>query len=230
MTDRYHLNPACAAVLMLVAGMACAQTDFVDLREVGPVPGNPDAVRAKVALCSACHGPAGISVVPTFPSIAGQPAEYLYWQLVEFKREARADSPMTAIVGTLSDQEMRDYAAYFATLAPPQPQPQPASDNGLDIRRGATLFARGDVQAGIPPCQGCHGTDGSGHPLAAAHVRYRVYPVLRGQHSAYIAQRLMDFRNRRHTLSSSDRIMQGVAQNIGDADAQAIADWLQHAH
>jgi cytochrome c553 len=218
-------NRACASLLMLLAGGAVhAQPDFIDLRRVDPVTGNGEAVREKAAVCSACHGPVGVSVVPIFPSIAGQSAEYLYWQLVEFKREARPDSPMTALVMTLSDQDMRDYAAYFAALAPAQPVA--AADAG-DNTRAAQLYREGDAQTGIPPCQGCHGADGSGHPLAGENAHYRVYPSLRGQHAAYVAQRLKEFRDGKHTLTSTDRIMQGVAHGIGDADAQAIADWLQ---
>ena len=219
-----QLSRACASVLLLLCGATHAQPDFIDLRHVEPVVGNAEAVREKAAVCSACHGPAGVSLVPIFPSIAGQSAEYLYWQLVEFKREARPDSPMTALVVALSDQDMRDYAAYFAALAPAQPT---AATDTASHDRGALLYREGDAQAGIPPCQGCHGIDAGGHPLAASETNYRVYPALRGQHSAYVAQRLKEFRDGKHRLTSNDRVMQGVAQGISDADAQAIADWLQ---
>jgi cytochrome c553 len=217
-------NRACACLLMLLFGGVHAQPDLIDLRHVDPVAGNGEAVREKAAVCGACHGPVGVSAVPTFPNIAGQSAEYLYWQLVEFKREARPDSPMTALVTPLSDQDMRDYAAYFAALAPAQPTA--AADTGTSDR-GALVYREGDAQAGIPPCQGCHGAAAAGHPLATEDARYRVYPSLRGQHAAYVAQRLKEFRDGKHTLTSTDRIMQGVAHSIGDADAQAIADWLQ---
>jgi cytochrome c553 len=220
-------NRALASLLMLMSGGAIhAQPDFIDLRHVDPVIGNGEAVREKAVVCSACHGPVGVSVVPTFPSIAGQSAEYLYWQLVEFKREARPESPMTALVMTLSDQDMRDYAAYFAALAPAQPT---SAADAATSDRGAQLYREGDAQAGIPPCQGCHGAAAAGHPLATEDVRYRVYPSLRGQHTAYVAQRLKEFRDGKHTLTSTDRIMQGVAQHISDGDAQALADWVQSA-
>ena len=76
-------------------------------------------------------------------------------------------------------------------------------------------------------CQGCHGADAGGHPLAATDPRFRLYPSLRGQHAAYVAQRLKDFRDGKHVLTSNDRIMHGVARGLSDADAQAIADWVQ---
>ena len=224
MNRSHQWSRACASLLLLLGGAAHAQPDFIDLRHVEPVTGNAEAVREKTAVCRACHGPAGISPVPTFPNIAGQSAEYHYWQLVEFKREARPDSPMTALVLSLSDQDMRDYAAYFSALTPAQPSA--AADTGSSDR-GALLYREGDAQAGIPPCQGCHGVDAGGHPLAASHVNYRVYPALRGQNSAYVAQRLKEFRDGKHRLTSNDLLMQGVAQGISDADAQALADWLQ---
>lgn len=214
--------------LCVLALSACGTTagaaDFIDLRDAGPVQGNAESVRDKVALCSACHGENGVSPVPTFPSIAGQPAEYMYWQLVEFKREARPESPMTALVTALSDQDMRDYAAWYAALAPATPV---AVEGGGAAERGAVLFREGDAATGVPPCQGCHGTDAGGHPLAASDPRFRLYPPLRGQHAAYVAQRLKDFRDGKYQLTSNDRIMHGVARGLSDEDAQAIADWVQ---
>ena len=77
-----------------------------------------------------------------------------------------------------------------------------------------------------PPCQGCHGADAGGHPLAAGEPRYRTYPHLRGQHAPYLVQRLQGFRERKHTLASTDRIMHGVAHNLDDAQIAALAAWL----
>lgn len=221
-----RLSRLAAGMLALLACSTFAgAADFIDLRDAGPVQGNAEAVRDKVALCSACHGPEGVSPVPTFPSIAGQPAEYMYWQLVEFKREARPESPMTALVTALSDQDMRDYAAWYAALAPAKP----VAVEGGNAERGAVLFREGDAATGVPPCQGCHGADANGHPLAASDPRYRLYPPLRGQHTAYVAQRLKDFRDGKYMLTSNDRIMHGVAQGLSDEDAQALADWVQSA-
>ena len=214
-----------ALALTLVAGSASAlPPGFIDLRAAGPVQGNAEAVRDRVEVCTACHGPEGISPVPIFPSIAGQHPEYMYWQLVEYQREADPSSPMTALVATLTDQDMRDYAAWYAALAPAA-----ASPGGDGTERGARLYREGDASAGVPPCQGCHGADAQGHPLAGSDPRYRLYPSLRGQHAAFVAQRLKDYRDGKNTQTSNDLIMQGVARNISDEDAQALADWIQSA-
>jgi cytochrome c553 len=220
---------ASAALACCIAGSAIAAPALIDLRDIGPVEGHPEAVRGQTAVCDACHGPEGIPAVPTFPSIAGQPAAYLYWQLVEFQREARAGSPMTPIVTPLTDQQLRDYAAWYAAL--PAPQPETAADDSAPadpalVERGGELFRHGDAVAGVPPCQGCHGIDASGHPLAASEVRYRTYPRLRGQHAPFLVQRLQAYRDGKHTLASTDRIMQGVAHNLDDAQIAALAAWL----
>lgn len=208
--------------IALHAVLACAQADFIDLRDVGPLRGNADAVRGKVAACLGCHGQQGVPAVPTFPAIAGQSAEFLYAELQEFKREARADSPMTAIVQPLSDEDLRNYAAFFAALPPPPPR-------GAGSERGRRLYLEGDPTRGLPPCQGCHGAGGGGHPLAATQPRYRIYPALRGQHAQYLVQRIEDLRAGKHNATSSDRLMHGIAQSIDPADAHDIAAWLQAA-
>lgn len=215
---------AVIALLCLYAGASAAPAGFIDLRRIAPVHGDANAGKAKAAVCMGCHGPAGIAPVPTFPNLAGQHAEYLYWQLVEFKREARPESPMTTQVAHLDDAAMRDLATYFSSLAATAAKTvAPASD------RGAALYREGDAAKGVPPCQGCHGADANGHPLAAENAHWRAYPGLRGQHAAYLTQRLKDFRDDKHTLSSNDRIMTPIAHALDDTSIEALAAWLEAA-
>jgi cytochrome c553 len=216
---------AAASLLACAAAHASDANDFVDLRRIEPLKGDANAGKEKAAICSACHGAAGISPAPAFPNLAGQYAEYLYWQLVEFKREARPESPMTSQVANLDDAAMRDLAAWFASLPPAPASPSTATTSD----RGAVIYREGDPARGTPPCQGCHGADGRGNPLAADDVRYRTYPALRGQHADYVAQRLKDFRDGKHVSSSSDRIMTPVARTLDDEAIAAVANWLQSA-
>lgn len=217
-----RIGSAFALVVAFACNIACAATPaLIDLRRIDAVQGDGEAGKAKAAVCSACHGPAGVSPIPTFPHLAGQPAEYLYWQLVEFKHDARPDSPMTPQVATLDAAAMRDLAAWFAS------QPAPQATTTTAPVRGGELFRTGDPARGIPPCQGCHGADGGGHPLAATDANYRVYPKLRAQHAGYIAQRLKDFRDGKHTTSSADRIMSGVAHALDDDSIAVLSQWLE---
>jgi cytochrome c553 len=209
------------ATLLAVAAAQAESAGFVDLRRIEPLQGDANAGKQKAAVCSGCHGANGVAPASMFPNLAGQRAEYLYWQLVEFKREARPESPMTSQLANLDDATLRNLAAYFASLPPPSPaQPQASS-------RGAMLYREGDPASGTPPCQGCHGADGNGHPWAERDPAYSTYPRLRGQHADYVAQRLKDFRDGKHVSSSADRIMTPVARSLDDDAIKSVAAWIE---
>lgn len=74
------------------------------------------AGKAKAASCAACHGANGISSNPLWPNLAGQHAAYLAKQLKDFKSGARKDPTMTAMAAPLSDADMENLAAYYASL------------------------------------------------------------------------------------------------------------------
>lgn len=212
------------AALLLACSVAGAASDLLDLRRIEPLVGDVAAGKAKAMVCSACHGPLGITPVPLFPNLAGQKAEYLYWRLVAFKGAARPESPMTAQVANLDDAAMRDLAAWFASL----PAPAPAAAAGNDsVTRGETLYHDGDPARGIPPCQGCHGADAHGHPQAREDAHWRVYPALHGQHAAYTLQRLKELGTDANPLSSSARIMGPIARSLDADSASAVAAWLE---
>ncbi|MEW5756489.1 MAG: cytochrome c, partial [Pseudomonadota bacterium] len=65
-------------------------------------------------VCEACHGVQGRSANPSTPKLAGQHADYLSKQLRDFKSKRRSDAVMSSIAESLSDQDMRDVAEYFA--------------------------------------------------------------------------------------------------------------------
>jgi cytochrome c553 len=82
------------------------------------VAGDPAAGKAKAAVCAACHGPDGNSpTAPMYPKLAGQYEDYLYQALKEYKSQARANAIMQGQVATLSDRDLRDLAAYYASLS-----------------------------------------------------------------------------------------------------------------
>lgn len=74
------------------------------------------AGKAKSATCAGCHGAAGISAVPTYPNLAGQKEAYTIKQLKAFKDGTRKDPTMNAMSKPLSDADMANIAAYFASL------------------------------------------------------------------------------------------------------------------
>jgi cytochrome c553 len=201
---------------------------YMDLRRIEPIRGDMASGAAKTTVCVACHGPSGNSIVPQFPSLASQRADYLYQRLAAFKAlnpkdPIYASSPMPAQVQNLSDQDMRNIAMYFAAQAQVAPVPPPAAAAG---EKGAALYSGGDPARGVPPCQGCHGARALGGPVEYGN-QYLAYPLLRGQHAAYLVSRLASFRNGLPNGSSNDFIMHGVAHTLDDGSIQALAAWLE---
>ncbi len=75
-----------------------------------------EAGKAKSVMCSACHGTAGISAVPTYPNLAGQKEAYTAKQLKDFKSGKRNDPTMKGMVAALNDADIANLAAYYASL------------------------------------------------------------------------------------------------------------------
>lgn len=77
--------------------------------------GDAAAGKSKSAVCAACHGADGNSANPMWPSLAGQHAPYLVKQMKDFKSGARKDPVMAPMAKPLSDQDIENLAAYFAS-------------------------------------------------------------------------------------------------------------------
>jgi cytochrome c553 len=188
----------------LVSSTALAQT------------GSVDAGRTKAALCAACHGNDGNSVAPEWPSLAGQHATYIVEQLQAFKSGERVDVTMTPFAMTLSEQDMFDVAAYFAS--------QPRTPKGAPpeaVTLGQQIYRGGVPERGIAACIACHGPTGQGNPLAA-------FPAISGQHAAYTAKQLNAYRaGERRSDTSFNQMMRNVARLLLDDEITALAGYVQ---
>ena len=87
----------------------------VGISGVAHAAGDATAGQAKAAVCGACHGPDGNSMAPNFPKLAGQGERYLNKQLHDIKSGKRTVLEMTGLLTNLSDQDLADIAAYFAS-------------------------------------------------------------------------------------------------------------------
>lgn len=101
-----RLIPVLAIVVLLLGPTA------------GVLAGDAAAGKAKSVPCAGCHGPDGKSVNPLWPNLAGQHAEYLAKQLRDFRDGKRADPLMTPMVVGLSEEDIDNLAAYYASLSP----------------------------------------------------------------------------------------------------------------
>ena len=176
--------------------------------------GDAAAGEAKSAVCLACHGPGGNSVVPTWPKLAGQHPEYLYKQLMDFKSEARKNEQMSPQVIPLNEQDFEDLAAYFSA----QTQTAGTADASL-AELGERIYRGGNPDTGVPACSGCHGPAGSGLGLAK-------FPRVSGQHAAYADQTLKHFRDGARA-NDPNGMMRGVAARMTDEEIAAVAQFLQ---
>lgn len=182
------------------------------------VGGNADAGKAKAAACTACHGPGGNSTNPEWPRLAGQSEAYTVSQLKAFKDGSRANPLMAGQVAGLSEQDMKDIAAYFFAQ---QPLTGAASPDLAEA--GQTLYRAGDAERGIPACMGCHGPKGEGNAAAA-------YPRIAGQHADYSAAQLRIYRDGARKGTDKARMMSDVARKLTDEEIAAVASYLSGLH
>jgi len=188
------------------------------LTGVAQAAGDAEAGQGKVAVCAACHGADGNSPAPNFPKLAGQGERYLLKQLHDVKSGKRQIVEMTGMLTNLSDQDLADMHAYFAS----QKMSVGAADPAM-VERGEALFRGGKLAEGMPACTGCHSPDGAG--LAAAG-----YPKLGGQHAAYVAKQLTDFREGNRTNDGDAMIMRAIAAKLSNKDIEAVSSYVQGLH
>lgn len=96
--------------------------------------------KEKSVTCAGCHGANGIGLSGEFPNLAGQQAAYLVKQLKAFKAGTRKDPTMNAMVASLSDADIMNLAAYYASLSPTEARPASAEAPASTARATETEF------------------------------------------------------------------------------------------
>ena len=175
--------------------------------------GDPVAGKKKAALCIGCHGVDGNSSNPDWPSLAGQHAEYLTKQINDFKSKARVDGTMNAMVGSLSDSDTANIAAFFASN-----KAKLAGANKDSIELGKNIYRGGIAKRGVAACASCHGPSGAGNPAAK-------FPALSGQHAKYTAKALNDFASGARS-NDAQSMMRDVAGKLKANEIKAVAEYI----
>ena len=147
--------------------------------------GDAEAGAGKTAVCVACHMADGNSVVPTFPNLAGQQPGYIASQLAAFKSGERKDDTMLGMTAALSEQDMLDLDAYYASQAPKVGSL--TAEQEAAAREGEAIYRAGVAEFSVASCMACHGPDGKGVQPS--------YPRLAGQHATYIEKQLLAFKD-----------------------------------
>lgn len=179
--------------------------------------GDAAAGKAKSATCVACHQADGNSTNPEWPKIAGQGAKYLVKQLKDYKSGARVNAVMQGMVAALSEQDMEDLAAYFASQ---NTTGGFVSEENYEL--GKRIYQGGNLATGVPACSACHGPAGKGNPAGAM-------PALSGQHALYTANQLKAFRAKMRA-NDANGMMRGSARWLSDEEIEAVSEYIGGLH
>ena len=177
--------------------------------------GDPQAGEQNAAVCAGCHGQGGAKpVMGVYPKLSGLGEKYLYNQLVAIKEGERVIPEMTGMLGSMSDQDLQDLAAYF------NKQDMVVSQADPDLAdKGAALYRGGNMATGVPACAGCHSPQGNGNEPAG-------YPALGGQNADYVAKQLKAYREGTRNTGTTAAIMMEVASKLTDAEIKAVSSYI----
>ena len=161
--------------------------------------------RVKAQACIACHGADGNSVIPTIPSIAGQPRQFIVTALYMFREGRRKSDVMAPFAANLSNADLNDLAAYFNAqkMTPPTGQ------------ASAETIAKGRAVTAANNCVACH---------TATLVGQQQMPRLAGQHKPYLLEQLKAFKA--GTRGDLDGTMTSAAQGLVVEELDMLADYL----
>ena len=185
------------ALTLALAGAFATPPEAADL----------DAGGEKAVSCTPCHGEGGISQMPQIPSLAGQPDLFLQWQLIFFRSGTRKNEAMQPIVDQLSNEDIRNLGAYFASLPPPPPAAEDASP---------ALAEAGAKAAAGRRCAACH-TDTYAGTKATAR--------LASQREDYLVKALKDYKAGVRS-GGGMAAMADVAYPLGEEEIAALAHYL----
>lgn len=175
--------------------------------------GNPVAGKDKSMLCQGCHGEQGISIDGLIPSLAGQYGQYITKELRNYQSGERSHQIMNAMAATISDEDLDDISAYFAS------QPK-MKGNGETNDIGKKLFLRGDLSRTVLACYTCHGVNGKG-----LTPNTPMFPIIGGQQKEYLRLQLLNFKNGDRT-NSPNGIMITIAKKLTETELDALVSYI----
>jgi cytochrome c553 len=174
--------------------------------------GAADPKEIATSICFVCHGEGGNSVVPNFPKLAGQHANYLEKQLNEFLSGKRKNEAMAPFLDKFGKGDVAGLAAYYAGQ---KQTPGVVADAKL-AEAGKKVYEDGNTETGVPACMGCHMPKGEGNER---------YPRLAGQHQAYTQQQMADFKKGVRTNDKA-KVMRAVAERMSEEEMLAVSEFI----
>jgi cytochrome c553 len=164
-------------------------------------PLNAETIQERAAPCLACHGEKGQSETENIPSLGGQQAPYALIQLFMFREKLRTFEPMNEMTKSFTDDDLRTFSDFIATL----PKPSPPADAGDPAR-----LQRAQALIQQHRCNACHNTDFSGKDNV---------PRIADQREDYLAKTLREYKdNSRHGYDGT------MAEVLQPVTVEQIAD------
>lgn len=201
---------------LLASAKAVAAGDSPE--EIAQRKGSGNAIAGKALSenerCQECHGADGNSGDARIPKHAGQYADYLIKQLRNFQSGERKYQIMNVMVEDLTETDIADIAAYFASQKQMQGIPKG------DYPAASSLFVEGDKNRNIQACSSCHGQNGKGRSADNT-----VFPVIGGQHEIYLRAQLIKWKLGERT-NSADGVMNKIAKSLTDQEIEELANYI----
>ena len=203
------MKPVPRLLCLLAVALTGAVAQGAETAAAAVEPAKGATISANV--CVACHTNDGSRGIAANPILQGQHPEYLVKQLTEFKAGLRENAIMRGMAATLSDADMKNVAAFYASK-----QAKPGFAKNRDLATlGEKIYRGGIADRSIPACSGCHGPNGAGIPSQ--------YPRLAGQHADYVESQLTAFRG---GVRHNNVAMTGVAAKRNDREIKALSDYV----
>jgi len=200
-------NKLLLSAVVLISGVATSNVVLAA--------GDAEAGKAKAAVCAACHGAQGISSIPINPNLAGQVPGYIAAQLAAFKSGERNNAIMAGQVAGLSDKDMADLDAFYASMVPNVEVKLTEEDKVL-AEEGAKIYRGGFADRGISACMSCHGPSGHGIP--------KNYPRVSAQHKDYLEQSLLAFK--KGDRKGQGDIMHSIAFGLSELQIKQLSAYM----
>lgn len=202
--------------LLILLTSAVALPGFLALNRPTAQPDLKNGERISKAVCQRCHGVQGNPQRPRTPRIAAQHEEYFLAQWHNYKTRARQHKRMNALADSLSEQDVKDLAAYFNRQKQDKAWESKQADR---FAAGEKLFTRGDASRNLIACAVCHGPDGTGvGRLEIANIRW--------QSPEYFQHVMKDFRKLPSDLPAVPLSMKIVASALTDEEIMALSEYV----
>lgn len=174
-------------------------------------------------VCAACHAADGNSGIAMYPKLSAQHAEFIFIEtkaIKEGKRTTGSSAAMAPMVQNLSDDDIRNVAAYYAKQNPKSGEANPKENPEY----GAKIYRSGIPDKKVPACMSCHSPNGAGM-LAGGTAVKSAYPRIGGQHATYVADQLKNYANGKRT--SPNGMMETIAKRMSEEDMKAVGNFIQ---